>query len=45
MVRLGTFTPLKTPIRVLMVVVHSASTLLSMDVISGSVHRASRELL
>ena len=36
-VRLGTLAPLKTPIRVLTVVVQSASTLLSIDVISGSV--------
>ena len=44
-VRFGTLAPLKTPIKVLTVVVQSASTLLSMDVISGSVQRARRELL
>ena len=44
-VRLGTFTPLKTPMSVLTVVVHNASTLLSTYVISGSVHRARSELL
>ena len=43
-VRFGTLAPLKTPIKVLTVVVQSASTLLSMDVISGSVQRARREL-
>ena len=44
-VRLGTLAPLKTPIRVLTVVVQSASTLLSIDVISGSVQRDRMELL
>ncbi len=39
MVRLGTFMPLNTPISVLIVVEQSASTLLSMEVISGSVQR------
>ncbi len=41
----GTLAPLKTPIRVLTVVVQRASTLLSMDVISGSVQRDRMELL
>ena len=45
MVRLGTFMPLNTPISVLMVVVHRASTLLSMEVIYGSVQRERRLLL
>lgn len=44
-VRLGTFMPSNTPIRVLTVVAQSASTLLSTVVSSGSVQRERVELL